>query len=103
MNYSIEAQAEALYLFNMNANIKETDYPVDQDLWDFYIKCKELAPMKSTTLVSLIESFNLLKRQPNKEFNDSVILCYSRNILLYKLTTLYQDLFSDNELLENLK
>lgn len=103
MNYSIEAQSEGLYLFSMNANIKPSDYPVDEDLWQFYTACKVLTEVSELNFKNLVEQYNLFKRQPDKEFHDSVILSYCRNILLFKLTTLYQNLFNDYDLLENLK
>lgn len=103
MNYSVEAQSEALYLFNMYANIKPEDYPVAEDLWQFYTACKILNKNSEQDFKNLAEQYNIFKRDNEKEFHDSVILCYSRNILLYKLTTFYQTLFNDSDLLENLK
>lgn len=102
MNYSIEAQAEALYLFNMNANIKEEDYPVEKDLWSLYINVKGIESKYDSIFKTLVQQYSEFKKK-YVEFNDSVILYYLRNILLYKLTTLYQHMLNDNELLENLK
>lgn len=102
MNYSIEAQAEALYLFNMNANLEYQSYVVNKKLWQLYEKSKSLNKDKEFTFRFLITLYNDLKKE-YVEYNEAVILCYVRNILLYKFTTLYQDLLNDNELLENLK
>lgn len=102
MKFSIEAQAEGLYLFNLSANLEPNTYNESQEVYSFLQKCKSLTKDTIASCTELIKEYKELE-ESYTEFGDAVLLSFARNILLYKVVTLYPELLKDLLLLQNLR